>query len=461
MRTMLSFVFLVSLIGCGSKSGDAVKSAAGVTLSINNPTDAGSSQQKAEPAETLGNPAVEQLIKKARAAVVAGQNALAVEALSQAIGVSPGDARLFRMRADVYVLMGENANARADFSLAVRAEPQNAELYNVRGYFLMTNGASADALTDFNKAIELNPKLAPAWNNRGLVHLANSSYEAAESDFGTAVELDNTYVDALNNRGFARLKLGRLDEALVDLKQTVKMKPDYTTAWNNCGLVYLQQENFTAAVEAFSEAVRLAPMDARWLNHRRAVYLKLEQFENATSDGRKIEWLAGLARLTNEATARSGDPQAWINRAVHLAAGSQFGAAVQDYSRALSLDPANTRALNGRAQAWLNTGDLKKAIADCDESLVVQPSTTAFSVRGDAWYALQNFDQAIEDFEAAKRFDEGVAAAYRSRADLHEQAGRKELAVADRQKADQIDAGLAGQLSESDQPQQAVPFPEE
>ena len=49
----------------------------------------------------------------------------------------------------------------------------------------------------------------------------------------------------------------------------------------------------------------------------------------------------------------------------------------------------------------MKLGDAGKAIADCDESLIAKPNSTAFSIRGDAWFTLANYDQAIEDFEAA------------------------------------------------------------
>ncbi|MEQ9407035.1 MAG: tetratricopeptide repeat protein [Fuerstiella sp.] len=463
MRITLSLIFLISTVGCGSKSNDAESSSPGVALSIGSPaagTADSAADEKIPLADSLKNPVVEQLIQKARTAVVNGKHSAAIEALSQAIGFDAGDARLFRMRGDVYGLMGEYANARADFSLAIQAEPQNADLYNVRGYFLMTHGATGDAVADFDKAVELQPNLAVAWNNRGLVHLADSDFAAAEADFNKAVEIDPEYADALNNRGFARMKQGHLETALADLKQTIRQRPDYATAWNNTGLVYLQQENYEKAAEAFSEAVRLAPLDVRWLNHRRSALLKLERFEEASADTRRLNWLSTLSQLTIAANADSRNPQVWLQRATHLMNGAEYQAAVQDFTRALTVSPGNADALNGRATAWLKMGDLKQAIADCDESLVLQPSTTAYSVRGDAWFALKNLDQAIADFEAARRFDDTVAEAYLQRSTVHESAGEADLAKADLQKARQIRAGLAGQLG-SAEPKTALPFPSE
>ena len=461
MRWIVLSLAVISFTGCGSKSSDSANATAGVPLSIKNPveTESGGASQATTLAESVANPAVEKLVAKAKAGIVAGKAPIAVEALSQAIGVDPQDPTLFRMRADVYALMGEYANARADFSLAIQADSENAELYNVRGYFLMTRGATNDAVVDFDKALELNPKLAAAYNNRGLVHLSANAYDVAEADFSKATELDQKYVDAVNNLGFVRMKMGKLEPALKDLQQAVVLNPKYTTAWNNLGLVNMQQENYQAAVDAFSKAIELAPLDVRWLNHRRAAYLKLKNFEEATADANRVQWLAGLAQLTNQAAQKGNDPSAWIQRAKHLTSGSEFGAAVQDYSRALALDPANLTALNGRANAWFQTGELQKAIADCDLSLVIEPSSTAFSVRGDAWLALKNFDQAVNDFEAADRFDNVVAEAYRGRAETRQAAGQTRLAQEDLQKAQAILSGSSGQPEKTSTAARPVPFP--
>ena len=224
------------------------------------------------------------------------------------------------------------------------------------------------------------------------------------------------YADALNNRGFTKFKMGHLPEALSDLKRTVELKPGYATAWNNCGLVYMQQHEYDLAVDAFSQATRLAPTDMRWLEHRREALKRAGRYDEAGSDAERIRWLTKLGQLTQQAFRQPKVFSTWIARATHLVEGSEFNVAVEDYSRALTLKPADHEALSGRALAWLKLGDAGKAIAGCDESLISEPTPAAFSIRGDAWFRLANYDQAIEDFTAANRFDQTVADAYRKRA---------------------------------------------
>lgn len=454
-------LLILTLAGCGSKSDTPAK--AGIPLSIKSPeaekqTTKSAPKPTKDQAAAVGNPGVEALVKKARAAVVLGQPVVAVEALSQAIGLSPDEARLFRLRGDVYALLGQDANAKVDFSLAIKLEPNSANLRNVRGYFLMSHGLTDEALADFKKATELDPAMSTAWNNMGLVALARKEFKTAEQRFSKALETDTDYVDAFNNRGFVRFKQQKYKTALTDLKQAVKLNKDYASAWNNIGLVHMAQENYEAAIRAFDETVRLAPMDARWLGHRRAALLKVEKFEAAAADAERIRWLANLDALTRESMQHSGNADNWIRRAKYLVKGSEYGAAVQDYSRALAVSPGNIEALNGRAAALLNIGEYKKAIADCDESLVSQETVEAYSVRADAWMGLENYAQAVSDYEAAQRFDEKIAAAYRKYADQLRSEGDTSLADEIEARLKAITDGLNGVPTESNS--EPLPFPE-
>ena len=150
-----SLCVLTLVAGCGKDSAAPTADSAGIPLSIGGATksDAATSAAGKLPTVEQYAQAVKQLIQKANASVVAGKNAAAIESLSQAIGVTPDDATLFRMRADVYALQREFANARADFSTAIRLAPNNADMYNFRGYFLLNRGLATEARADFNKAV--------------------------------------------------------------------------------------------------------------------------------------------------------------------------------------------------------------------------------------------------------------------------------------------------------------------
>ena len=459
-RALLTFGSILLAAGCGSETKIPETGSAGIPLSISGnqtPTAAAANAAQGKPISQYSDP-VMQLLQKANSGVVAGNHAVAIEALSQAISLASEDASLFRMRADVYVLHGENANARVDFSTAIRLATDNADYYNYRGYFLMSQRLTKEAVADFEKAIQLNPVHAAALNNRGLIRLTNEDYKAAEADFSKALEGDRKFADAWNNRGFARFKLNQLDTALADLQQALRIQETYVTAWNNSGLVYMQQNKYEDALKAFARAAEIEPMDMRWLNHHRAALLKLNRFEEAQLDANKLAWIEELNLLSQQAARNSRNPASWIVRGKHLMNGSQYGAAIQDFTRALIVNPGNADALRGRASAWLATGELQKAMLDCDESIVVKSSQEAYSLRGDLWMRLENFDNAIADFETAGRFDELVAVAYEKRADIRREGGQADEAKTDLLRAREIRDAMIDRASTSKAVQSAEGF---
>jgi Tfp pilus assembly protein PilF len=463
MRCRFSVVVLLLACGCGKQQADS--SSAGtqsaVPLAIAAPQpDAATGKTATGKTATGWPPEIRALLQRASTSVRQGRHAAAIESLSQAIGIRPDDAVLFRMRGDVYALTGENANARADFSTAIGLQPRNADLYNFRGYFLMSHGLGRDAMADFDQAVLLDPTHTAALNNRGLLRLSEQDFAAAEADFTKAIESSGDFPDAWNNRGFARLKKQELEPAMADIRQALKLNENYVTAWNNRGLIAMQQQNYAEAVQAFGRAVELEPLDLRWIGHRRAALLKMERYGEAQADASRIEWLTSLQQQTQDVRRSPSSAEAWLRRGRLLIEGGEFAAAVEDLTRVLLLSPKHPEALTARARCWVELRDSEKAMLDCDEAVNAGAGAEALSLRGDLRAARREFDPALEDYAAAQRFDADVADVFEARAEQLRAAGRTAEADADVQEAQRIREALAGQptAAQSTQPAEDAAF---
>ena len=53
-------------------------------------------------------------------------------------------------------------------------------------------------------------------------------------------------------------------------------------------------------------------------------------------------------------------------------------------------------------RVWTRTGEFGRAIDDCEQSIVIEPTMEAFALRGEAWLAMDNLDQAIADLNAGE-----------------------------------------------------------
>ncbi|MCH2211191.1 MAG: tetratricopeptide repeat protein [Fuerstiella sp.] len=455
MRNIFLSVCILAITGCGSETPQSEEVASGVTLNLQNPDREQTVVPRLSQEERK---TIEQLIASARQAADLQKSPQAIEALSQAIGIDPSDTRLLRMRADIYASAGELASARADFSSAILSDPVNAALRNVRGYFLMTNGVYEDALSDFAEAIRLDPRFAVAWNNRGLVYLRQGKFSEAVEQFTMAVECDPECVDGWNNIGFAQMKQGNLKQALLNIERAIQLNPSYVAAWNNRGLINLRLKDYEAACTAFTKAIEHDDLDARWYGHRQVALRELKRFDEVAADQRTIAWIQRLTQLTRHLNRNQKDAARWVDRGDCLAVGERYEAAINNYTNALTLEPSNTDALNARARIHAQTGHLQKALDDCEKSLVIEASLEAFSIRGETWLVMNNLDQAIEDFESARRLDETFAQAYRDRGARRHSNGDQTGAEKDFQAAQRIEDALAGRLPSTNT--EPIPFPE-
>jgi tetratricopeptide (TPR) repeat protein len=136
----------------------------------------------------------------------------------------------------------------------------------------------------------------------------------------------------------------------------------------------------------------------------------------------------------------SGDmgkgPNADMVAAVKAMHGQDFKQAISLYNKVLKTDRTNSEALLGRSRAFVQIGDLDKALADANAAMKAKPgSALAFGQRGIILKLQQKPDQARLDFAQALKLDPNYVWAYAQRADLSMRENEIEKALADVNKA--------------------------
>jgi tetratricopeptide (TPR) repeat protein len=139
-----------------------------------------------------------------------------------------------------------------------------------------------------------------------------------------------------------------------------------------------------------------------------------------------------------------------FDRAIELDPGSELGyrvrgaayfaqnksdSAIGDYTKAIELKPGSASTYDLRAQAYYRKGDADRAIADLDEAILLAPSNgRAHGMRGRIYREKGELDKAIADFDAAIRMSPYDAGPYIDRGLAFEFKGDREKAVADYRK---------------------------
>jgi len=87
------------------------------------------------------------------------------------------------------------------------------------------------------------------------------------------------------------------------------------------------------------------------------------------------------------------------------------------WTGAIANYPDQPLAYNNRGNAYCYGGDHRRALADYDRALAINPGyADAYNNRGNAWRGLNDYDRALGDYTQAVRFNPRLADAYYNRA---------------------------------------------
>jgi tetratricopeptide (TPR) repeat protein len=130
------------------------------------------------------------------------------------------------------------------------------------------------------------------------------------------------------------------------------------------------------------------------------------------------------------------DSLAYYNRAAAYAKIGQLQNAIRDYNKAISLKPDYIEAYNNRGNIYGQHGQYKMAIEDFNKIIVLDPNQVkAYNNRGLAYSELGQHKSALEDFNRAIRLRPDYAEAYKNRANVYLNQDNQRSGCSDAQKA--------------------------
>ena len=405
--------------------------------------------------------------------------------LMAAIQLNESDAESHKLQGDCLMRLDDLENGLNSLDEAIRLAPQNAGAYELRGQcrFLLHSWKQADA--DFAKALELDPKLISSKMFQiglkirrndivgGMADLDDliqrkdagsmlysmytvraayrrdflQEYSEAIDDCNAAIELNPNRGTAYINRGVSYHAMGEASKTIEDYSKAIAVAPNCYLQRRNRALSYWQEREYSKALTDINTAIQLAPnnmlVDVSLLNVKAKVLTAMGRTDESQVYWRRAEWLRQLSPLNQAITKDPKDPQNHQHRAKHYAKDRQWDKALSDYNTALKLAPKSTEALVGRSKVWLAKKEYQKALDDCTQVLKHSSQREIYSVRGDAFLGLGDHNQAIADYERAKRFDAQVAQAYLLRSKERKAAGETSAADKDLQHAILIDPSVS------------------
>jgi tetratricopeptide (TPR) repeat protein len=138
--------------------------------------------------------------------------------------------------------------------------------------------------------------------------------------------------------------------------------------------------------------------------------------------------------VRNEKTVNKSAPvaKALVVIGISRIANGDLDNAIEDFNRAIELNPDLAKAFSSRGLAYRRKGWYDHAIADYNKSLVLNPhDAETYNKRGFSWYQKGNLERAIDDFDRAIGIDPQYTLAFFNRGVAFHQKGALDRAIED------------------------------
>lgn len=192
--------------------------------------------------------------------------------------------------------------------------------------------------------------------NLGIAAQNEGDYDQAIAYYDQAIQLDPTSATSFFDRATAYDGTGDDKKAVEDYTQAIRLKPDYEVAYYGRGTANLYLGKYDDAISDFDHSIKFKPINVRSYTNRCIAYYHKKKYAQAESDCTKA---IKQSDPSDEYMERTYDTRARVYQAKH-----EPKLAIDDYSRAVQIDPGFWQSYLSRADAYREIGEKEKAIAD-------------------------------------------------------------------------------------------------
>ena len=151
---------------------------------------------------------------------------------------------------------------------------------------------------------------------------------------------------------------------------------------------------------------------------------------NAYSDKGEIDW--AIEDYDRAIALDPKYPLTYYNRGNAFSKRGDIDLAIKDYDRAIALDPKLAQSYYNRGTAFSKRGDTDRAIEDYDRAIALDPKLTqGYNNRGYSYYLKREYDRAIDDYDRAIALDPRFVQAYANRGTAYGLQGDHGRAIED------------------------------
>jgi tetratricopeptide (TPR) repeat protein len=402
------------------------------------------------------------------AALQDGEYAQALELLRPALQASPGDARLWAMQGAAQGALGEKTQALASYRTALKISPNYLPALQGAAQ-IEFDKASPDAIPLLERLLKLRPQDQIGQGMLAVLEYQQGNCDEAVDHFGKTGTLFDSKPDVLHAIATCFVRLHQPDQALPLLERVLDQNPgdeherrlvasmqlmahqpqdalvtltpllsggENPDALELASAAYEDAHQTEKAVDALRQAIILAPDQVQLYLDFAALASAHQSFQvgmNVVNDG--IELHPNAAAL-------------YFARGILHVQLAQYDTAQSDFETAYRLDPNQSLTTAALGLAAVQQNDLNRALATVEARLQRKPDDLILLylqadvlLEKGAEPGTPDFQKALRSAQRAVSLGPGLGPAHAVLAKIYLQAGSYQQAVAECNRALQIDPG--------------------
>ena len=272
----------------------------------------------------------------------------------------------------------------------------------------MENRKENLTIDDYTNMIMLDPDNYALYIDRGILYDASGNSNKAREDFTMAIQINPDSFEALNNRGNIYRVEKVYDLAITDFTRCISINPMAVQSYINRGSTYDDMKDYALAIEDFTHAITINPTDYEIYLFRWKAYNSLGEEKLAIAD---LEKAYEINRFTTEQWLQrrmnpplgSGSAESHIQDGLELLGSRDYDSAIAEFTKAIKIgSPSTPIAYSNRGMAHNAKMEYELAIEDYKKALEINPDyVKAYSNLGIAYYMITKHENAIENLTRA------------------------------------------------------------
>jgi tetratricopeptide (TPR) repeat protein len=328
---------------------------------------------------------------------------------------------------------GDNLRAVYELKRAVQERPNSFLGHLALGAVLHETGDSSGASAEFRSAFALNDGSATDLHNLGVVLLLEKKYTDAVRYLARSEGIQPGEIDNQLALAMALYESGDEEEAITSLNKAIAARPASSQLQLSLGTFYARERLYTQAIPLFQKAIELEPSN---------IIARLSLAKALVKIGRSTEALRWLDEVVGY---DSKQPEAhYLRGNIYQERGNSVRAA-DDLRIAIENNPNDYDSQYAYGVVLAELGDAQQAVKHLETAHQLEPdSDGALFELARVLHRLGDEKKSRADLEIVARhkrsvYNRDIAASYVTKANQSMQDGDVKSAIAEYQKALDLD----------------------